>query len=175
MLALVLAVVSGGCLVAGWLLEQIVLVYVALALSAAGLVLVVASMWRRRRLGGQEAGGDGESADHGDFPDSAEDSSEVSGDAADTVAVRSGGATGPDSAAEPAREIFVARSTGQRLDDDAMVGVVHGRARFHSGECRLVRGMRVQRLTLVEAREEDFTACSVCVEIGAAALLSEQH
>ncbi|MBK0870389.1 hypothetical protein INP57_26630 [Saccharopolyspora sp. HNM0986] len=171
MLALVLAVVSGGCLAAGWLLEQIVLVYVALALSAAGLVLVVASVWRRRQLRGQEAAGDGESADNGELPDSAEDV-EASGDAA---AARSGAAAGPDSAAEPSREIFVALSTGQRLDDDAMVGVVPGRKRFHSGECRLVRGKQVQWLTLVEAREEEFTACSVCVEIGAGALLSEQR
>lgn len=172
MLALVLAVVSGGCLAAGWLLEQIVLVYVALALSAAGLVLVMASVWRRRQLRGQEAAGAGESADNGELPDSAEDVAEASGDAA---AARSGAAAGPDSAAEPSREIFVALSTGQRLDDDAMVGVMPGRKRFHSGECRLVRRKQVQWLTLVEAREEDFTACSVCVEIGAGALLSEQR
>jgi hypothetical protein len=45
-----LAAAAGVCLALGWLLEQIVLVDVALGASGLGLVLVVVQVWRRRRL-----------------------------------------------------------------------------------------------------------------------------
>lgn len=168
MLALVLAAVSGVCLVAGWLLEQILLVYIALGLSAAGLLLVVVSMWRRKRITVRESA-------EGDEPsESASDGAEAAGDI-DAATNGEAVSTEEDSVPELDREVHVERSTGQRLDGDATVHVVHGRKRFHVGDCRLVRGKQVQELTLVEAYEEDFTACSVCVEAGAGELLTEQR
>lgn len=166
MLALVLAAVSGVCLVAGWLLGQILLVYVALGLSAAGLLLVVVSVWRRRQIAGRE------SAEGDEASESGMDAAEAEGDI-DAATKGEAISAEQDSVSELDREVYSERSTGQRLDGDATVHIVHGRKRFHFGDCRLVRGKQVQELTLVEACEEDFTACSVCVEAGAGALLTE--
>lgn len=164
MLALVLAVVAGVCLVVGWLLEQIVLVYAALGLSALGLLLVVAAVWRRRR-----------SAE----PESAEDDefsvSPVGEAASSDAEVAEVAEEEPVSAYELSHEVFVERSTGERMVADATVHVLARRKRFHSADCRLVNGKQAQELTLVEAQEEDFTACSVCVEVGAAGLVTEQR
>ncbi|HVV11270.1 hypothetical protein [Amycolatopsis sp.] len=49
MLALIFAVAAGICLAAGWWLGQVVLVYAALGTSAAGLLLVLVQVWRRRK------------------------------------------------------------------------------------------------------------------------------
>lgn len=162
MLAAVLAVLSGACLVAGWLLEQIVLVYAALGLSTLGLLLVFAAALRRSRSGVPE------SLVADEPSTSAVDGTKQPGDA--EVAEKES-----DSTSQLTREIFVERASGDRLDSDATVYVLQRRKRFHTADCRLVRGKQAQELTLVEAREEDFTACSVCVEVGAAALLSEQR
>jgi hypothetical protein len=114
-LALVLAAAAGVCLALGWLLEQIVLVDVALGASGLGLVLVVVQAWRRRRLSKKDT----------------------------MVAL--------DDAEEEAPA------------PDAPVYVVAGRKRFHRRDCRLLDGRDAEELTLVEAQEEDFTPCTVCV------------
>lgn len=158
MLALVLAVVSGVCLVVGWAVEQIVLVYAAFALSALGLLLVLIGVLRRRCADASDA----VAATRSDEEEAREP--EEPTDAAES-----------ESARELVREVFVERSSGERLDGDAPVCVLQRRKRFHTAECKLVKGKDHQELTLVEAREEGFTACSVCVEVGAAALLSDQR
>ncbi|GAB3688388.1 hypothetical protein [Saccharopolyspora tripterygii] len=170
MLAIVLAVLSGVCLVAGWSLEAIVLVYAALGLSALGLLLVLSATLRGRRSATANSPETGESSDTANSPDAEESSTagEVLDDAADDAAE-------PASASELTREVFVERTSGDRLDSDATVHVLQRRKRFHTEDCRLVRDKQAQELTLVEAREENFTPCSVCIEVGAAALLSEQR
>lgn len=56
------------------------------------------------------------------------------------------------------------------MTDDLTVHVVAGRKRFHVGSCRLLTGKASEQLTLIEAREETFTPCSLCVEVRVAAL-----
>ncbi|NKQ55488.1 hypothetical protein HFP15_21625 [Amycolatopsis sp. K13G38] len=122
MLALILAVVAGICLAAGWLWEQVIAVYVALGASVAGLVLVLGQVWLRRR----EA-------------------------AKDTV-------DEPDP--EPGEDLTLPEAEHQEQDE--VVFVLPGRKRFHVSGCRILDGKVAEELTLAEAEEESFTACSVC-------------
>ena len=137
----------------------IVLVYAAFGLSALGLLLVLIGVLRRRPV---------------DVPDAVASDDLAASDAAETEPEEQAEAEEPASVGDLTREVFVERSSGDPLDADAPVYVLQRRKRFHAAGCKLVKGKQPQELTLVEAREEDFTACSVCVEVGAAALLSEQ-
>lgn len=123
MLALILAVVAGLCLAAGWLWEQVIAVYMALGASAAGLVLVLGQVWLRRRKA-----------------------------AKDTV-------DEPDP--EPGEDIKLQEEEHQEQDGE-VVFVLPGRKRFHVSGCRILDGKVAEELTLAEAEEESFTACSVC-------------
>lgn len=122
MIALILAAAAGICLAAGWLWEQVVLVYVALGASAAGLVLVLGQAWLRRRRAAKDA-------------------------AKDTVDEEE-----PETVEEPALP----------GEDSEVVFVLPGRKRFHLSGCRILDGKAAEELTLAEAEEESFTACSVC-------------
>ncbi|WP_406691923.1 hypothetical protein REH65_07970 [Saccharopolyspora sp. ID03-671] len=160
MLALVLAVVSGVCLVVGWSVEQIILVYAAFGISVLGLLLVLIGVLRNKPINVPDADASGDLA---------------ASDAAETEPEEQAETAAPASAGDLAHEVFVERSSGDRLDADTPVYVLQRRKRFHVAGCTLVESKQPQELTLVEAREEDFTACSVCLEVGAAALLSEQR
>jgi hypothetical protein len=155
MLALVLALVAGVCLAAGWLLEQITLVYVALGVSAVGFVMIAANVWLLRRRAKKDRLAldalDGESAAESEDLDAA-----------------------PGVDADSA-EVVVHVSGGERLAEDATVYVVAGRKRFHLDDCRLISGRATEELTLVEAQEEAFTPCTICVETEASELLARQH
>jgi hypothetical protein len=155
MLALVLALVAGVCLAAGWLLEQITLVYVALGVSAAGFVMIAANVWLRRRRAKKDRRAlealDGE--DESDELMVAADTDEPDTDDVEVVPL----------------------SGGERLAEDAPVYVVAGRKRFHLDDCRLISGRETEELTLVEAQEEAFTPCTICVEAESKELLVRQH
>jgi hypothetical protein len=146
MLALILAVAAGVCLGLGWLLGQVVLVYVALGLSAAGFVLVLVQALRRWKSARtvKAAAADAEIED-GDGTDA----EQLDGAAAEDGDV--------DSAAA--------------AEDDEVVFVVPGRMRFHVAGCRLLDGKNVEQLTLEEAEDEAFTACTVCASHEAAELV----
>jgi len=47
-----------------------------------------------------------------------------------------------------------------------VVFVSPGRKRFHRHDCRLLSGASIDEVTLVEAEEEGFTPCTLCVPIG---------
>lgn len=130
MLALMMAVAAGVCLGLGWLLEQVVLVYVALGLSAAGFVLVLVQAWRRWKAAKAEP---------------------KTVDGVDLEIVEQ-----PDSVA---------------AEDSDVVFVVPGRMRFHVTGCRLLDGKDVEQLTLEEAEDESFTACTVCASQDVAELV----
>lgn len=51
---------------------------------------------------------------------------------------------------------------GKPVGEDDIVHVVPGRKRFHQPGCRLLGSRATEELTLGEAREEGFTACSSC-------------
>ncbi|MFJ8812948.1 hypothetical protein [Amycolatopsis thermoflava] len=46
--------------------------------------------------------------------------------------------------------------------DGERVFVIPGRMRFHRSGCRLLEGKDAEELTVKEAEEESFTACTVC-------------
>jgi hypothetical protein len=160
MLALVLALVAGVCLAAGWLLEQIALVYVALGVSAAGFVMIAANVWLRRR----RAKKDRSALEALDDEDAVED-------------VESDDLVTASEAVEPDTDDVevVSLSGAERLAEDAPVYVVAGRKRFHLDDCRLISGRATEELTLVEAQEEAFTPCTICVEAASSDLLARQH
>jgi hypothetical protein len=142
-LTLILAAAAGVCLALGWLVEQVVLVYVALGLSVAGLALVVTQLWARRRRAGKDpvvslipSSNDAEATD--------------------------------DTEDEPDRSDT--KDTNENAD--AAVHIVAGRKRFHLAGCRLLDGHDSEELTLVEAREENFTPCTVCVGAEPAGVLA---
>ncbi|SEP48645.1 hypothetical protein [Amycolatopsis saalfeldensis] len=134
MLALILAVAAGVCLGLGWLLGQVVLVYVALGLSVVGFVLVLGQALRRRKSARAAKAADAEAEiEDGDGTDAEQ----------------------PDDAA---------------AEDGEVVFVVPGRMRFHVAGCRLLEGKNAEQLTLEEAEDEAFTACTVCASHEAAEL-----
>jgi hypothetical protein len=146
MLALMVTVAAGVCLGLGWLLEQVVLVYVALGLSAAGFVLVLAQALRRWKAV------------------KAADAAKVEPEIGD------GDGTDPeqpdDAAAEEGDVVFASAA-----EDGEVVFVVPGRMRFHVAGCRLLDGKDAEQLTLEEAEDEAFTACTVCASHEAAELV----
>jgi hypothetical protein len=148
MLALILAVAAGVCLGLGWLLGQVVLVYVALGLSAAGFVLVLVEALRRWKAA--------RAAKAAAVETEIED-----GDGDDTDAEQLDGA-----AAEGGEVVSAAAA-----EDGEVVFVVPGRMRFHVAGCRLLDGKSAEQLTLEEAEDEAFTACTVCASHEAAELV----
>lgn len=160
MLALILAVAAGVCLGLGWLLGQVVLVYVALGLSAAGFVLVLVQAVRRWKAAKAAKAVDAEAE--------IED-----GDGTDSGIVEQ-----PDDAAAEEGEVVVASAADEgdvvvasAAEDGEVVFVVPGRMRFHAAGCRLIDGKGVEQLTLEEAEDEAFTACTVCASHQAAELV----
>jgi hypothetical protein len=146
MLALILAVAAGVCLGLGWLLGQVVLVYVALGLSAAGFVLVLVEALRRWKAA--------RAAKAAAVETEIED-----GDGTDAEQL--------DGAAAEGGEVVSAAAA----EDGEVVFVVPGRMRFHVAGCRLLDGKSAEQLTLEEAEDEAFTACTVCASHEAAELV----
>ena len=75
---------------------------------------------------------------------------------------------------EETLESLVARSSGERLADDSTVHVLSGRRRFHAPGCRLLDGRDAEELTLIDAREEAFTPCTICVTTETKELLADR-
>src|SRR5882757_10107102 len=67
-------------------------------------------------------------------------------------------ATEPDEVSGPAAGATVADGPG-----DLLVRVIPGRRRFHVDDCRLLSGHSAEQISLDEARDEGFTACTTCI------------
>ncbi|HWE90075.1 MAG TPA: hypothetical protein VG317_11505 [Pseudonocardiaceae bacterium] len=141
MFTLIFVVVAGGSLAAGWLLGITTLVYVALGVSALGLVLVVADWWRRRRQSRATA----------EQPET-EEAAEVDSD-------READQNGDDNTDQDESD-----DVEPALAPDSVVYVVAGRRRFHVPGCPSLDGGDPEELTLAEARDESFTPCTRCVD-----------
>lgn len=179
MLALVLAVAAGVCLGIGWSLGQIVLVYAALVLSGAGLLLVVLPAWRRRLAKPDSSAGDDTEDEEAIPEDEPVESAPIEEDETfvsapveedEPVAAHVGR---QDTKSKDEIEVLINHATGDRLDSGSTVYVRDGRKRFHVGACRLVDMAESEELTLVEAREEAFTPCTICLDVSSPALLSK--
>jgi hypothetical protein len=49
------------------------------------------------------------------------------------------------------------------LNGDLTVRVIPGRRRFHVADCRLTAGKTTEEISLEEAQEEGFSACTTCI------------
>ncbi|MFE2429295.1 hypothetical protein ACFXJ5_21425 [Streptomyces sp. NPDC059373] len=160
MLTLILVVVAGASLISGWLLGVTVLVYVALAASAVGLLVMAGDLWLRRRRAQEEGfepddavGDDAEDDDKDKVAAIAAEGSDTEaqeGEESDVEAADEDVLDGPDPDPDPA------------LSDDSLVLIVAGRKRFHTPGCPSLDGKDYEELTLAEAREESFTPCTLC-------------
>ncbi|KAA9153987.1 hypothetical protein FPZ12_033225 [Amycolatopsis acidicola] len=133
MLVLILIVLSMASLVTGVVIDEMVLVDIAFGLSVVGLAVVVFGWWRRRR-----------SARSADAAESAESVESV--ESAESVESE------VDDEVEPEPEV----------EEPALVVVLPGRRRYHTPECEKVAEVESEELTLDEARDEGFSACSLC-------------
>jgi hypothetical protein len=176
MLTLVIAVVSGLCLALGWAFELVVLVYIALAVSLAGLVLLGVQIWRQRHPSTVD-----ETADSV-VPAADLSAEDVPSDDAEKTDI---GKTEPAEEPQPATAPngpavtngsgeLVDLVSGGPLDKASSVYVISGRKRFHVSGCRLIVDQCAEELTLLEAREETFTPCSMCLTTEAGQLLTNK-
>ena len=68
-----------------------------------------------------------------------------------------------DARGEDAAEFVAEAGRIPAGDGDRIVRVVPGRRRFHAEDCRLLAGREAEEISLGEAREEGFSACTACI------------
>ncbi|MCQ4080809.1 hypothetical protein NGB36_09395 [Streptomyces sp. RB6PN25] len=175
MLTLILIVVAGVSLLLGWLLGITPLVYVALGVSALGLILIGGDAWLRRRRAAQAEESDPDAADADEADDEDGKAAEDGADADTAVAASAASSTSrvrgwaakakPKAVPAPAATENDAGgdAADEPLTDDSVVLVVAGRRRFHTPGCSTLDGKGPEELTVAEAREESFTPCTICV------------
>lgn len=186
MIAILLILAAAGCLAAGLLLDSLLYSYVALGTSGlAGLILIVAT-WRCRRQATDSASKGSESADHdeqnptesttetdGDMraeADSTEpgrDEGDESAEAAETdttVVGESDPAESPTTSDEVsgADDVTGAEVPATAPDAATSVVVVPGRRRYHRSDCELVAEAVAEEITIADAADEGFSACTMC-------------
>jgi hypothetical protein len=176
MLVFVVIVLAAGCLLGGLLAGQLALIWGALGLSLAGAALLAFVLVRGRRQGSGEVGEvkDLAVAEVGQPP--AED---VGPPAVDEVAAADDGdlaavvepvAEAVESPAEDeepggdaAESVAESGQSPVGGDGERIVRVVPGRRRFHAEDCRLLADRAAEEISLNEAREEGFSACTACI------------
>lgn len=151
MLVLMLIVAVAACLGVGLFLGKMSLVWCALGASLLGLLLLGYLLYADRRSSGAH-------------PDADDDS-----------AVELPGASGADEARDTPRAPEVSTEPSAAAPVWAVAGrpdlasparivhVVPGRRRFHVDGCRLLVDKPAEEISLDEAREEGFTACTSCI------------
>jgi hypothetical protein len=96
-------------------------------------------------------------ADHGDLAAVVEPVAEaVESPAEDEEPVEAPGGDAAESVAESGQSPVGG-------DGERIVRVVPGRRRFHAEDCRLLAGHVAEEISLGEAREEGFSACTACI------------
>lgn len=180
MLTLILVVVAGASLILGWLLGMTILVYVALGVSAVGLVVMGSDAWlRRRRSQAEEEESEDEpkaedesedaadaTAEDDDAEDADAEAAEESEDEPETAPVPVPVAEA-EKVAEDAAVLDALDPSAEDplLSEDSVVLVVAGRRRFHRPSCPSLDGKDYEELTLIEARDESFTPCTLCIGV----------
>lgn len=161
MLIVLLALAAIASLILDVVLGQIILAYVALGLCLFGVVVSVTGMVRRRRaqrrigsgeppivedelVEGEPVGGE---LVEGELAEDADDHAESSA---------------PPPAAEPSPMPVSPDLPGGESEGPHFVHVIPGHRRYHLPGCRLLTPHADEEITLAEAREEGFTACTTC-------------
>jgi hypothetical protein len=162
MAIVILVLVGLASLVVGVLVDDLIWVYAAAALSALALVSVAFGAWRRRRAAAKAARETAaiESADSADEDAAHEDAVDDQAGEAASVATDNDGEldeidhNGAD-AASP--------SSPEGTEDELIVRVISGRKRFHLPGCPLASDGPADDVTLAEARDEGFSPCTRCM------------
>lgn len=171
MLVVLAAVASALCLVLGLTVGPSVLLWVGLGLSLAGLALLFApTAVRLRRAAMKVAAADVAVTD---VPPADVAAAGVAAAGVDAEGSREGDAAGervanqPTPQAGPTADAPTPEGAGMAMPEDVAapgtVSVVPGRRRYHRGGCRLLAGRESEEISLDEAREEGFTACTTCI------------
>lgn len=165
MLIAVLVAGALACLLLGLGLDNIVLTYAALGISLLGIaVLSAAKVWKRRTSSSGDPE-DGTAHQHGSVGptslDGAVDPAQPERVTAESEA--------DEADAEPPSGISASDGVEPGVEDpteEPVVHVVPGRRRYHVAACKLLNGHSDESITLEEAHEEGFTACTTCVPAG---------
>jgi hypothetical protein len=164
---LMAALVAGAlaCLLLGLVLDEIVLTYAALGVSLLGIaMLFAAKVWKRRTL----PSGDLESRSANQYGSVRPTPLDGAVDPLQPERLRAEPETN-EADAEPSSGVSAsdgAESGIEDLTETPVVHVVHvvrGRRRYHVAACRLLNGHPDEPITVEEAHEEGFTACTTCV------------
>ncbi|GAA5117879.1 hypothetical protein GCM10025762_33740 [Haloechinothrix salitolerans] len=138
MLTGLLVLGSLGSLIASFVLDQIIATYTTLVLSLVGVCVLV---WTRFWKGWYSGSAKGSKIANKD--DGQSDTAAV----ADVGGETDRGRRGPSRARE----------------QPSFVRVVSGRRRYHVADCSLLEGLPDNVISLDEAQEEGFTACTACL------------
>lgn len=159
MVTLALAVAAAACLIVGLISGTVLFTYIALGTSLLALLALGGSAWRRRHHTGTRHAelATAEGAESSRTDDSPRDNTDttMSPTAADNVTDRT-----------EADDVSESKSAGavDGLQSTSIVYVLAGRKRFHLETCHLISDRSADELTLIEAREENFTPCSICFD-----------
>lgn len=165
MITLLCVVASAVLLGVGLATDTTPLSYAALAVALIGVAIWVFAYIRERKTAATESAAQlRETAGADETPESeGTGEPEGAGHSADAVQLEET-AERADTAAEGsthAESESVNDSHGQPVDDDTVI-VVPGRKRYHRAGCANLNGHAREELTLDEAKDEGFTACTSC-------------
>lgn len=177
MLVLLLIVGAATCLATGLIAANLVFTYVALGLAVAAAALMLGKIALPNRDASEVSASSTTEINRSHVTEeyTAADTTAAGTTTGDTGGLASeedtSDASGTASVASADNDIPVAVASEPATDDasspvsnipsEAPVFVVPGRKRFHRDTCHLLRKDR-EELTLDEAREEGFTACTAC-------------
>lgn len=190
MILILLIAAAAACVVAGVLSESLVLAYVALGLAVLGAAVFGFAALRERRSGaagsarsedlpespeavaGGESAEDAEGSETAALVDRVDDEKSPGGQ---EILAEGAPATEPristnGHVAVPGGDASVASKSGTAPVASAIaveepsrtVYVIPGRKRFHVVGCHILDGRSYEELTLADAEDEGFTACTSC-------------
>jgi hypothetical protein len=162
MAIVILVLVGLASLVVGVLVDNLVWVYAAAALSALALVSVAFGAWRRRRAGRKAARETAAIEAVGSPDEDAAGEDVVDDQPAEAAAVAADNDGELDEIAHNGADA-ASPSSLEGTEDEVIVRVISGRKRFHLPGCPLAADGPADDVTLAEARDEGFSPCTRCV------------
>lgn len=152
MIVVVLLLIAAGCVAAGLTLDEMNFHYAALTTSGLAALILAIAGWRSRH--------DATTASR---------TTEAPEPHSDDVTMPSPESTPePDEAtAAPAEHVAPPETANTATPPDVRttVLVIPGRRRYHQPDCKLVAEADSEEITLAEAVDEGFSACTACTHV----------
>lgn len=166
-----LIVIAAAFVAAAWWTGSTLFAFVAIGVAALGLLALIARQWMASRVGAPAAGEPATTTVTPAEQDRSETEEASDGDS--TAETAAGPVTDVQNrlqashedtsiSAEQGTEEVPASEPAETPPSELVVHVIPGRIRFHRAGCRLLGEHEHEALTVIEAIEEGFTACSVC-------------